>query len=224
MSQLHENDIRRTGELTPLMIKFAMPCIVSLLVSALYNIVDQIFIANAAYLGSYGNAANSVVYPLTVVCIAIAITFGDGCGSFLSFSLGARKYDLAHKGVGTAISTMIVLGVILTVVYACFQDPLLTLFGGRVNDETFRLAKEYLTYLTIGVPFFMLGQSLTGMISADGSPHYAMIATLIGCAINCVLDPVLIYVIKWGMKGAAIATIAGQIVDCLILVAFHPKM
>ncbi len=218
------SDIRRTGALTPLMVKFAMPCIISLLVSALYNIVDQIFIANAAYLGSYGNAANSVVYPLTVICIAIAITFGDGGGAFLSFALGSGNKDDAHKSVGTCISTVIVLGLCLTLIYALFQEQVLTLFGGRVNDETFRLAKEYLTYLTIGVPFFMLGQSLTGMISADGNPRYAMIATLCGCLINCIFDPILIYVAKWGMKGAAIATIAGQIVVCIILVCYLPRM
>ncbi len=217
-------DIRESGSLTGLMVRFSVPCIISLLVGALYNIVDQIFIANADYLGSFGNAANSVVYPLTVICLAIAVTFGDGGGSFLSISLGAREEENAHRCVGNCLVSVICCAVILTAIYMIFQDPILTMFGGRVNEETFVLAKEYFTWITVGIPFYMIGQCLAGIVSADGNPRYSMICTLTGCFINIVLDPTFIYVFHWGMRGAAIATISGQIVVAVMLLAYLPHM
>ena len=110
---------------------------------ALYNIVDQIFIANASYLGSFGNAANTVVFPLTVVALAIAVMIGDGCCAYVSICLGAKSHENAHKSVGSAVVLCVVLSLILTAVYLIFQDGILTLFGGRVNEETFRYSKEY---------------------------------------------------------------------------------
>lgn len=126
---------------------------ISLLVGALYNIVDQIFIANASYLGSFGNAANTVVFPLTVVALAIAVMIGDGCCAYVSICLGAKSHENAHKSVGSAVVLCVVLSLILTAVYLIFQDGILTLFGGRVNEETFRYSKEYFFYITLGVLF-----------------------------------------------------------------------
>ena len=128
-----------------LMRKFSIPCIISLLVGALYNIVDQIFIANATYLGSYGNAANNVVFPLTVVALALAVMVGDGCCAFVSLSLGANEKENAHKSIGSSIVLCILISVVVTVCYLLFQDQILGMFGGRVNEETFHHAKEYFT-------------------------------------------------------------------------------
>ena len=136
-------------KLGTLMRKYAVPCVISLLVGALYNIVDQIFIANASYLGSFGNAANTVVFPLTVVALAIAVMIGDGCCAYVSICLGAKSHENAHKSVGSAVVLCVVLSLILTAVYLIFQDGILTLFGGRVNEETFRYSKEYFFYISL---------------------------------------------------------------------------
>lgn len=143
MEQTQTNDFLEKESLGKLMKKYAIPCVISLLVAALYNIVDQIFIANASYLGSYGNAANTVVFPLTVVALSIAMMIGDGCCTFVSISLGAKENQNAHRGIGSSIITVIVAGIILMIIYLLFQTPILTAFGALVNDETYRLSKEY---------------------------------------------------------------------------------
>lgn len=208
-----------------LMKKYSIPCIISLLVGALYNIVDQIFIANASYLGSYGNAANTVVFPLTVIALAIAVMIGDGCCAFVSLSLGKNEPQNAKKSVGNAVVLAVVSSIILTAVYLIFSNAILTMFGGTVNAETFRHSKEYFFWISIGVPFYMFGQALNPIIRADGDPKFAMASTLAGAAVNIVLDPVLIFVIKWGMMGAAVATIIGQFVTAVLAVwyIFHMK-
>jgi len=199
-----------------LMARYAIPCVISLLVAALYNIVDQVFIANADYLGSYGNAANTVVFPLTVAALSIAVMIGDGCCAFVSISLGAGNRDAAHKSVGSAVLLSVVLGIVLAVLYLIFQEPLLTLFGGRVNQDTFFHAKEYFFWITLGVPFYMFGQALNPIIRSDGSPKFAMASTLAGALANMVLDPVFIFVFRWGMMGAAVATVLGQVLTSIL--------
>lgn len=179
--------------------------------AALYNIVDQIFIANADYLGSYGNAANTVVFPLTVVALAIAVMIGDGCCAYVSLCLGAQNKNSAHKSIGNAIVLCIASSLLLTAVYFLFQNQILTAFGGRVNEETFFHSKEYFIYITAGIPFYMFGQAMNPVIRSDGSPGYAMLVTLAGAFLNIILDPVFIFVCRWGMMGAAVATVAGQI-------------
>ena len=131
------NQFLGTERIGKLMQKYAIPCIISLLVGALYNIVDQIFIANASYLGSYGNAANTVVFPLTVIALAIATMIGDGCCAFVSISLGAKNEEDAHRGVGTSIVALVASSLALAALYLLFLDPILTMFGARVNEETF---------------------------------------------------------------------------------------
>ncbi len=137
------NHYLQTESLGKLMRKYAFPCVISMLVAAFYNIVDQIFIANVSYLGSYGNAANTVVFPMTVVAIAIAVMIGDGCCTFVSIRLGNRKTDDAANGVGNAVVSVVAVSLILTAVYLLFQEPILKMFGANVNEETFRLSKEY---------------------------------------------------------------------------------
>lgn len=212
------NTFLETERIGRLMRKYAIPCIISLLVAALYNIVDQIFIANAKSLGSYGNAANTVVFPLTVVALAIAVMIGDGCCAFVSICLGSNKKEDAHKSIGSAVLLCVISSIILTAVYLIFQEPILTLFGARVNEETFHHAKEYFFWITVGVPFYMFGQAMNPIIRSDGSPRFAMAATLAGALINIILDPIFIFVFKWGMMGAAVATITGQIITALLSV------
>lgn len=171
-----------------LMRQYSIPCIISLLVAALYNIVDQIFIANASYLGSYGNAANTVVFPLTVVALSIAVMIGDGCCAYVSSCLGANDKENAHKSVGNAIILSIVSSVIIMFTYLMFQDSIVSAFGGRVNQETFAYAKEYFFYITLGIPFYMFGQAMNPVIRSNGAPKFAMIATVIGAIINIILD------------------------------------
>ena len=194
------NQFLGTERVSKLMRQYAIPCIISLLVGALYNIVDQIFIANASYLGSYGNAANTVVFPLTVVALAIAVMLGDGCCAFVSMALGRNEVDKANT--------------------------IIAMFGGTVNEETFHHSQEYFFYITLGVPFYMFGQAMNPIIRADGNPKFAMISTLAGAAINIILDPIFIFVFKWGMMGAAVATVIGQVATAFLAVWYllHMKI
>lgn len=225
MSEGNVNSFLEKEKIGSLMRKYALPCIISLLVAALYNIVDQIFIANADYLGSYGNAANTVVFPLTVVALAIAVMIGDGCCAFVSISLGARNEENAHRSIGNSVVLCIGASILVTALYFLFREPILTMFGGRVNEETFALSKEYFTYITVGIPFYMFGQAMNPVIRSDGSPKFAMLSTLAGAVVNIVLDPIFIFGLKWGMMGAAVATVLGQILTAGLAVwyLFHIK-
>ncbi len=223
MENTHQNDLA-TAPVGRLMGRYAVPCIISLLVGALYNIVDQIFIANASYLGSYGNAANTVVYPLTVIALAIAVMIGDGCCAFVSLRLGQGETADARRSIGSAIILTLAASIVLTGVYLLFIDPLIALFGGTVNEETFRCAKEYLFWIALGVPFYMFGQAMNPVIRADGSPRFAMISTLAGAVINIILDPIFIFCFRWGMMGAAVATVLGQMVTAVLAAWYLLRM
>ena len=220
------NQFLGTERIGKLMRQYAIPCIISLLVGALYNIVDQIFIANASYLGSYGNAANTVVFPLTVVALAIAVMIGDGCCAFVSMALGRNEADKARRSVGNAVVLSIAGSLVLTAIYLVFADGIIAMFGGTVNEETFHHAQEYFFYITLGIPFYMFGQAMNPVIRADGSPRFAMVSTLAGAVINIILDPVFIFVFKWGMMGAAVATVIGQVATALLAVWYllHMKV
>lgn len=213
-----------TEKLGVLMRKYAVPCIISLLVGALYNIVDQIFIANAAYLGSYGNAANTVVFPLTVIALAFSVMIGDGCCAFVSQSLGAGRKENAAKSVGNAVLLCVVVSAVLTAVYGIFADPILAAFGGKVNEETFALSKEYFFWITIGMPFYIFGQAMNPIIRSDGSPKFAMVAILSGAITNIILDPIFIYPLKMGMTGAAVATVIGQALTAVLSLVYLCRM
>lgn len=225
MEQTNQNFLA-TEEMGVLMRKYAIPCIISLLVGALYNIVDQIFIANATYLGSYGNAANTVVFPLTVIALAIAVMIGDGCCAFVSISLGEKKSNNASRSMGNSIILTIIASFVLTAIYLVFSNQIITMFGGTVNEETFHYSKEYFFWISTGIPFYMFGQAMNPVIRADGSPKFAMVSTLAGAIANIIFDPVFIFVFKWGMMGAAVATVIGQVVTALLALwyLFHTKI
>ena len=218
------NQFLGTERIGKLMRQYAIPCIISLLVGALYNIVDQIIITNASYLGSYGNAANTVVFPMTVVALAIAVMVGDGCCAFVSMALGRKESDKAKRSVGNAVVLTVAGSVILTSLYLIFANQIIAMFGGTVNEETFRHSQEYFFYITLGIPFYMFGQAMNPVIRADGNPKFAMASTLAGAVINIILDPIFIFCFKWGMMGAAVATVIGQVVTAILAVWYIVHM
>lgn len=162
------NQFLATEPVGKLMGEYALPCIISLLVGALYNIVDQIFIANASYLGSFGNAANTVVFPLTVVALAIAVMVGNGCCAYVSICLGKGETKKAEKSIGNTLTMVTISSVLLTVAYFVFQTEIIAMFGGTVNEETFSYAGEYFFYISIGIPFYMFGQAVNNMLRKYG--------------------------------------------------------
>ncbi len=215
---MKKNDFLATEGLGALMRKYAIPCIISLLVGALYNIVDQIFIANATYLGSFGNAANTVVFPLTVIALAISVMIGDGACAFISISLGERKPEKASNSVGNSVILVVFSSIVLTALYLAFSSQIIAMFGGTVNEETFGYSKEYFFWISLGIPFYMFGQAMNPIIRADGNPKFAMVSTIVGAVINILLDPIFIFVFKWGMMGAAAATVIGQIATAVLAI------
>ena len=222
----NNQSILATEKVGKLMGKYAVPCIISLLVGALYNIVDQIFIANADYLGSYGNAANTVVFPLTVIALAITVMIGDGCCAFVSLSLGQNTPADAKRSVGNSVLLTVLSSLVLTAIYLVFSDQIIAMFGGTVNEETFQHSKEYFFWITLGIPFYMFGQAMNPVIRADGDPKFAMVSTVAGAVINIILDPIFIFIFRWGMMGAAVATVIGQVVTAVLAIwyLFHTKV
>lgn len=213
---MEENHFMERENIGKLMLKFSVPCIMSLLVSSLYNIVDQIFIGQG--IGYLGNGATNVVFPVTIIALAMALMVGDGCAANLSICQGCKDSDRAKKSVGNAIMLLVAAGVVFTVCLFLFKDQFLKAFGATENN--FVYAREYFVYIMIGIPFFMFSNGMNSIIRADGSPQFAMISTLIGAIINVILDPVMIFVFHWGMMGAALATITGQIVSALLAVYY----
>ena len=195
------NQFLGTERIGKLMQKYAIPCIISLLVGALYNIVDQIFIANASYLGSYGNAANTVVFPLTVVALAIAVMIGDGCCAFVSISLGQNEVPKAKRSVGNAVVMCLVSSIVLAALYLVFADTILALFGGTVNAETYHHSQEYFFYITLGVPFYMFGQAMNPIIRADGNPPFCHDLHPCGCGAEHHSGPHLHFRLPLGHDG-----------------------
>ncbi len=213
-----END-----KISKLIKKFAIPCVISMIVAALYNIVDQIFIgwSNA---GEYGNAATNIVYPFTVISLAFALLIGDGMSALFNLSLGAKDKNKANKAIGNGLILLIVISIILTIVGLIFNEQILKLFGGNPHEiKCYQYAKDYLKIICYGLPFYIIGQGLNASIRSDGSPKYAMFATLMGAIANIILDPIFIFIFNMNVKGAAIATIIGQIITFIISILYLNK-
>lgn len=208
-----------TEKISKLIKQFAIPCIISLIVSSLYNIVDQIFIGQGV--GYLGNAATNIVFPFTVVTMAFSLMIGDGASAYLSLSLGKNDKKSANKGVANGIVASSILGIAFLIFGLVFRESLLKLFG--VTESSYEYAKVYMTYIVLGMPFFMLTNSLNSMIRADGSPQYAMATMLAGAILNIILDPIAIFVLHMGVKGAAIATVIGQIVSGIMSILYIKK-
>ena len=208
------------AKISKLIFKFSIPCIMGLLISALYNIVDQIFIGNSE-LGYYGNAATGVSFPIICIANAFAWCLGDGAASYLSICSGRKDTESAHKSVGTGIISTIIISVILTLICVIFARPLMSLFGA--SDKTLDMATNYFTIVSSFFVFYLLLNVMNSMIRADGSPRYAMFAMLLGAIINIGLDPLFIYVFKWGIKGAAWATVIGQVLSFVMCAVYFIK-
>ena len=203
--------------------KFAIPCVISMIVAALYNIVDQIFIGWSDA-GAFGNAATNIVYPFTVISLAFALLVGDGAAALFNLSLGAKEKEKMNKSIGNGLILLILLSIILTVIGLVFSEQILSIFGGNPNEvECYNYAKEYLKIICYGLPFYIIGQGLNASIRSDGSPKYAMFATVIGAISNIILDPIFIFVFKMSVKGAAIATIIGQILTFITSILYLRK-
>ena len=202
-----------------LLLKFSVPCVLAMLVSALYNIVDQIFIGQGV--GYLGNAATNVVYPFTVVALALALLIGDGSAALLSLSLGMKDQKTSCRCVGAGILLTAATGILLIILGFALFDPILHLFG--VTEACYPYAREYMTIILTGIPFYVITSGLNGVIRADGSPAYAMVSTLLGAILNLILDPVAIFVLDMGVRGAAAATVVGQVASCLMTVLYFRR-
>lgn len=194
-------------KINKLMLRFSVPCIMSLLISSLYNIVDQIFIGNSE-LSTLGNAATGVVFPVFIIAQAFAWCLGDGCAAYLNIFQGKNDDEGAHKAIGGSITVAFMSGVLMMIIIYLIKVPMLTLFGA--SENTLDYAIEYLDIIVAMIPIYILCNMMNSVIRADGSPSWAMAVTLFGAIANIILDPIFIFVFDMGMTGAAIATVIGQ--------------
>lgn len=201
-----------------LIVKFAVPSVIALLVNSLYNIVDQIFIGWGV--GYLGNGATNIVFPITIIALALSMMIGNGGAAYLSLKMGEGEVETAKKGVGNAVTLVTIVSILLAVIFLVWIDPILTLFGA--TDVLRPFALEYGFIIGAGLPFMMISAAINSMIRADGSPKYAMLSMVIGAIINVILDPVFIFVFQMGVKGAAIATIIGQVASFVVSVLYMP--
>lgn len=214
-----EENILGYEKIGKLIKKFSLPCIISLLVNSLYNIVDQIFIGwGVDYLG---NGATNIVFPLTVIALSFALMFGDGSSAFLSLKLGEKKKEEASKGVCNGIFLSIIVSIILCTISLVFLPQILNLFG--CTDILRDYALKYGYIIVMGFPFMMIGATLNSIIRADGSPKYSMASMIVGAILNTILDPIFIFVFNKGVEGAAIATVISQIVTAVLNVLYIKK-
>ncbi len=212
-----ERLILKTEKISVLMAKFAIPSIIAMLVSALYNIVDQLFIGQA--MGIDGNAATNIAFPLTTSCIAIALLFGIGGASNFNLSMGSGDTKKAANFAGGSASMLLISGLVLCAVTQTFMPQIMSLCGadGGIVEE---YANIYMRITAIGFPFMIFTTGAGHLIRADGNPKMTMICNIIGAAINVVLDALFVLIFEWGMAGAAIATIIGQFVSAVIAAVY----
>ena len=202
-----------------LILKFAIPAIISMLVSAMYNIVDQIFIGQGV--GMLGNAATNVAFPVTTIATALALLLGIGGASNYNLEMGAGREQRASSIAGTALSTLVITGAVLALVVLMFLRPLLGLFGATTDVMPY--AVDYLGITAVGLPFYVLSIGGNHIVRADRSPTYSMTCVLTGAVINTILDPLFIFGFGWGIKGAAWATVIGQVVSGILVIIYFGK-
>lgn len=187
--------------------KFAVPSVIAMLVNSIYNIIDQIFIGQGV--GYLGNAATTVALPITTIALAVAMLIGAGGNAFAAIKLGEQKKDVAKRTLGTVFFTMIIIGILMAVFGLIFLVPMLNLFGATENNLQYAI--DYASIILIGIPFVLCGVGGSNFARTDGSPKIAMVSMVVGAVMNTILDPIFIFVFHWGVKGAAVATIMGQI-------------
>ncbi|MBE7089896.1 MAG: MATE family efflux transporter [Clostridiales bacterium] len=217
MEAIEKSQYLGKEKLNKLIIKFSLPCILSLLISSLYNIIDQIFIGNSE-LSALGNAATGVVFPIFIIAQAFAWCFGDGCSAYLNICQGRRTSENAHKAIGTGLVLTLIISCVLLAVFFPLKSQILTLFGA--SEQSIGYAIEYFDWILAFFPIFMLSNMMNPIIRADGAPGWAMFAMVFGAVTNIILDPVFIYACGWGMAGAAIATVIGQTASFVISVIY----
>lgn len=216
MSETTKNNPLGTERVGSLMVKFAVPSIIAMLVGALYNIVDQLFIGQA--IGTLGNAATNIAFPLSTSCIALALLFGIGGASNFNLAMGEGRKEEAASYAGNAAVLLIGSGLVLFLVTQLFLTPLLAFFGAPADVMPY--AKVYVRITSIGFPCLILTAGGCHLIRADGSPKMSMVCNLIGAGINTVLDAIFVLGFRWGMAGAALATIIGQIVSAAVVIYY----
>lgn len=202
-----------------LLMRFAIPSVVSMLVNALYNIVDQIFIGTGV--GYLGNAATTVSFPLQTIILALGTMIGAGASAYAAIKLGEKREQEAEHTLGNAFFMLVLAGIIIMVVGLVFLEPILYLFGATAKN--FAYSQDYASIILLGTVFNLLGIGLSNMARTDGSPNIAMLSMIAGAVLNTILDPIYIFVFHWGVKGAAIATITSQIIGTVILVYYFLK-
>ncbi len=223
MNEQNENFYLTTAPIKKLLVKFSIPCILAMLVSALYNIVDQIFIGNSTA-GTAGIMATTLVFPFTVVALAIAQLIGDGCAALFSISLGSKDEKTSNKSVGNAIIAVIIASIALVAIGFIAMKPIFTVLGvNGYNEQCKIFTQQYYIIILCGTPFYMFASCMASIIRASGAPGYSMISTLVGAIINLILDPILIFVFNLGVQGAAIATISGQVVSAILCAIYFKK-
>lgn len=203
-------------KISKLLRSFAIPSITAALVGSLYNIVDQIFIGQGV--GYLGNAATNVSYPFSTICLAISLLIGIGSASRFSLYLGNKEPKAAARAAGNGISLMVIFGLIYLITGESLLPLLLKLFGA--TDDVFPLAQQYAGVTLVGMPFLIVTNGVSNLIRADGSPRYSMVCMLTGAIANTILDPIFIFVFHWGIFGAALATVLGQILSFLVAVRY----
>ena len=202
-----------------LIARFAIPAIISMLVSSLYNIVDQIFIGQGV--GMLGNAATNIAFPVSIICTATALLLGIGSASNYNLETGKGNVEEANKIAGTGLGLLFICGVIIAAIVLLFLNPLLYLFG--VTPDVLPYAQDYTFITAFGIPFLVSTTGGTHLIRADRSPTYSMTCMLVGAIINTILDPLFIFTFNWGIKGAAWATVIGQFVSGLLVIIYFVK-
>ena len=217
MNQEQTQQFLGKEKISKLMLKFSIPCVLSLLVSALYNIVDQIFIGNSE-LSALGNAATGVVFPIFIIAQAFAWCFGDGCAAYLNICQGKKDTKNATKAIGTGIVVTLASSLVLMAIFFPLKTQLLTLFGASENSIGYAI--EYFNVILAFFPIYMLSNMMNAVIRADGSPAWSMASMVAGALTNIILDPVFIFGTKWGMFGAALATVIGQTVSFIITLIY----
>ena len=202
-----------------LLAKFALPAVVSMLVNAVYNIVDQIFIGQGV--GYLGNAATTVAFPVVTIILAVSTLLGAGGSAYAAIKLGEKREEEAERTLGNLFVLLTGIGILVAVLGLVFLDPMLRLFGA--TDSVMEYSRQYTSIILLGTPFNMLGVGLSNMARTDGSPSLSMYSILAGAILNTILDPIYIFVFHWGVTGAAIATITSQIISAVVLMVYFLK-
>ena len=208
-----------TESLNKLILKFAVPCVVAMVIGALYNLIDQIFIGRGV--GYIGNAATSIGFPIIVLAQGFALLLGDGAAAFYSIKLGENNKEEGAKGVGNAISMFFIVSIVFFIGGYVFIEDILWSFGATSTNISYAL--DYMKIVIFSIPFMIISCGLSSIIRADGSPEYGMMALVVGVIINCILDPIFIFILNMGIKGAAIGTVIGEVISCIICLMYLRK-